>query len=98
MFNALFLNKLASCIYLLTICVVLWPVIAIILLSSAPISAVDVANPDLKLWPAYFVLSNPAKSAYFWIVKATVLSDILNTLPFLILACVIHSFKDITGQ
>ncbi len=35
--------------YLLTISVVLWPVIAIIFLSSAPDSAADVANPDLKL-------------------------------------------------
>ena len=41
--------SLSSFIYLLTICVVLWPVIAIILLSSAPASAATVANPDLKL-------------------------------------------------
>ena len=39
--------------YLLTISVDLCPVIAIILLSSAPDSAVDVANPDLRLCPAY---------------------------------------------
>ena len=41
LFNALFLNKFASWMYLLTICVVLWPVIAIILLSSAPSSAAE---------------------------------------------------------
>src|SRR6056300_1644581 len=53
LFNALFLNKFASLIYLLTISVDLLPVIAIILLSSAPDSAVEVAKPDLKLCPAY---------------------------------------------
>ena len=37
--------------YLLTISVDLCPVIAIILLSSAPDSAADVAKPDLKLCP-----------------------------------------------
>ena len=41
MFNALFLNKFASLIYLLTISVDLCPVIAIILLSSAPDSAAE---------------------------------------------------------
>jgi len=51
LFKALFLNKLASLIYLLTISVDLCPVIAIILLSSAPDSAADVAKPDLKLCP-----------------------------------------------
>ena len=49
LFKALFLNRLASLIYLLTICVVLCPVIDIILLSSAPDSAATVAKPDLKL-------------------------------------------------
>ena len=49
--SALFLNKFASLIYLLTISVDLCPVIAIILLSSAPDSAADVAKPDLKLCP-----------------------------------------------
>jgi hypothetical protein len=48
-FKALFLNIFASLIYLLTISVDLCPVIAIILLSSAPASAADVAKPDLKL-------------------------------------------------
>ena len=65
----MFLNKLASCIYRLTIWVVLCPVIAIILLSSAPSSAVDVANPDLRLWPEYLLWSNPANAAYFLIIK-----------------------------
>ena len=37
--------------YLLTISVDLWPVIDIMLLSSAPASAADVAKPDLKLCP-----------------------------------------------
>ena len=78
LFNALFLNKLASLIYLLTISVDLWPVIAIMFLSSAPDSAVDVANPDLKLCPEYFLLSNPAIDAYFLITKATLLSEILK--------------------
>ena len=36
-------------LYLLTICVVLCPVIAIMLRSSAPDPAATVANPDLKL-------------------------------------------------
>ena len=40
--------------YLLTICVVLCPVIAMMLLSSAPDSAVTVAKPDLKLCPEKF--------------------------------------------
>ena len=46
--------------YLLTISVDLWPVIAIIFLSSAPDSAVEVAKPDLKLCPAYLYPSKPA--------------------------------------
>ena len=49
LFSALFLNKFASLIYLLTISEDLCPVIAIILLSSTPDSAADVAKPDLKL-------------------------------------------------
>ena len=63
--------------YLLTICVVLCPVIAIILRSSAPASAADVANPDLKLCPPYKFGSNPANDAYFFIVRETDLSEIL---------------------
>ena len=77
-FKALFLNKLASCIYLLTICVVLWPVIAIIFLSSAPNSAAVVAKPDLRLCPPYLLGSNPAYDAYFLIINETLLSDISN--------------------
>ena len=50
--------------YLLTICVVLWPVIAIILRSSAPDSAATVAKPDLKLCPAKFLFSIPANFKY----------------------------------
>ena len=46
--------------YLLTISVDLCPVIAIILRSSAPDSAVDVAKPDLRLCPAYLWASKPA--------------------------------------
>ena len=69
LFKALFLNKFASLIYLLTICVVLCPVIAIILLSSAPDSAATVANPDLKLCPAKFLLSIPANLRYSLIIK-----------------------------
>ena len=49
LFKALFLNKFASLMYLLTISVDLCPVIAIMLLSSAPDSADAVAKPDLKL-------------------------------------------------
>ena len=71
MFKALFLNIFASLIYLLTICVVLCPVIAIILLSSAPDSAATVAKPDLKLWPAKFLFSIPAKFKYSLINKTT---------------------------
>ena len=58
----------------------MWPVIAIILLSSAPDSAADVAKPDLKLCAAYLPESNPANSAYFLIIKATPLSEIENIL------------------
>ena len=49
LFKALFLNKLASLMYLLTISADLCPVIAIILLSSAPDSAAEVAKPERKL-------------------------------------------------
>ena len=62
--------------YLLTICVVLCPVIAIIFLSSAPNSAAVVAKPDLRLCPAYLVESKPALLAYFLIISATDLSEI----------------------
>ena len=51
--SALFLKIFASLIYLLTICVVLWPVIAIILLSSAPDSAATVANPVVYTAPGH---------------------------------------------
>ena len=50
-------------------------------LSSAPNSAAVVANPDLKLCPAYLDASKPAFSAYFFIIKATDLSDNLKSLP-----------------
>ena len=63
---------------------VLWPVIAIILLSSAPNSAVDVAKPDLRLWPEYLFESSPDKAVYFFIVKATLLSDMSKIFPDLI--------------
>ena len=41
------------------------------LLSSAPKSAATVAKPDLKLWPAKFLFSIPAKFKYFFINKTT---------------------------
>ena len=50
-------------------------------LSSAPNSAAVVANPDLKLCPAYLDESKPAFSAYFFKIRATDLSDISKTLP-----------------
>ena len=59
---------------ILSVSVDLWPVIAIILLSSTPDSAADAANPDLKLWREYFLLSFPAKFKYSLISKATVWS------------------------
>ena len=37
--------------------------------SSAPESAATVANPDLKLWPAYFFSSKPAFRACFLIIN-----------------------------
>ena len=46
------------------------------LLSSAPDSAADVANPDLKLCPAYFFGSKPARKTYFLIMSDTDLSEI----------------------
>ena len=67
-------------------------------LSSAPDSAVLVAKPDLRLWPAYFSESKPAKFAYFFIINATLLSDISNTFPELMLDWVIQSLKLLTGQ
>ena len=76
LFSALFSNKLASLIYLLTISTDLCPVIAIIFLSLAPYLAVVVANPDLKLCPAYFSSSNPALAKYLLIINATFLSGI----------------------
>ena len=76
----------------------MWPVIAIILLSSAPNSAADVAKPDRKLWPEYLLESNPAIAAYFFTVKATLLSDISKTFPDLISDFSIQFFYEITGQ
>ena len=84
--------------YLLTICVVLWPVIAIIFLSSAPDSAVEVAKPDLKLCPAYLLPSRPAKLAYFLIINATLLSEIGKILPFFVFPLASQSCKCNTGQ
>ena len=83
LFKALFLNKSASLIYLRTISTDLCPVIAIIFLSLAPCSAVVVAKPYLRLWPAYFFSSRPALNACFLIIKATFLSDIGKTKSFL---------------
>ena len=37
-----------------------------ILRSSAPNSAVEVAKPDLKLWPEYLSESKPAIAVYFF--------------------------------
>ena len=37
------------------------------LLSSAPSSAAEVAKPDLKLCPEYLFGSNPAIAVYFFI-------------------------------
>ena len=54
---------------------------AIILRSSAPNSAVEVAKPDLKLCPEYFFESNPAIAAYFFIANATLLSEISKICP-----------------
>ena len=66
---------------------------AIILRSSAPDSAVEVANPDLKLCPPYLFASNPAKVAYFFIIKATLLSEISNIFPDLISQLSIQCFQ-----
>ena len=108
--SALFLKIFASLIYLLTICVVLWPVIAIILLSSAPDSAATVAKPDLKLWPAKFLLSIPAKFKYYFISKTTdwsvnlwfvnekPLVNLLKIGPDLILEISNHFLRLIIGQ
>ena len=56
----------------------MWPVIAIIFLSSAPDSAADVAKPDLRLCPPYLLASKPESNAYFLIIRATLLSEILK--------------------
>ena len=53
-------------------------------LSSAPDSAADVANPDLKLCPPYLFGSNPAIRAYFLIIRAILLSETENIFPDLI--------------
>ena len=71
---------------------------AIILRSSAPDSAAEVANPDLKLCPPYLFASNPAKDAYFFIINATLLTEISNIFPDLISQLSIHCFKARTGQ
>ena len=96
--------------YLLTICVVLWPVIAIILRSSAPDSAATVAKPDLKLWPAKFLFSIPAKFRYSFINKTTdwsvnlfsvknkPLENLLKIGPDLILEISSHFLRLTTGQ
>ena len=68
------------------------------LLSSAPSSAAEVAKPDLKLCPEYLFESKPAIEAYFFIHKATLLSDMSNILPDLISDFVIQFFNAITGQ
>ena len=100
----------ASLIYLLTICVVLWPVIAIMLRSSAPESAATVAKPDLKLWPAKFLFSIPASFKYSFInrttdwsvnlflVKVDPLENLLKIGPDLILEISNHFFRFETGQ
>ena len=67
-------------------------------LSSAPASAADVANPDLKLCPPYFVGSKPARKAYFLIMSETDLSEISKIFPILILLKLIQSLSFITGQ
>ena len=61
-------------------------------LSSAPASAADVAKPDLRLWPPYLFGSKPPKDAYFLIINATDLSEILNIFPFFSLDNSIHFF------
>ena len=78
----------------------MWPVIAIIFLSSAPNSAAVVAKPDLKLCPAYLDESKPTCSAYFLIISATDLSEISNIFPLFVLANLyfIYSLSAITGQ
>ena len=104
------MNKFASLIYLLTISEDLCPVIDIILLSSTPESAADVAKPDLKLWPEKFLLSIPAKSKYSLISKATVWSvnlfsdnfdpliNLLKMGPLFIFDRSSNLFNDLTGQ
>ena len=65
---------------------------------SAPNSAADVANPDLRLCPPYLFGSKPESNAYFLIIRATLLSDISNTLLDLISEKLIQSFNFVTGQ
>ena len=96
--------------YLLTICVVLWPVIAIILRSSAPDSAATVAKPDLKLWPAKFLFSMPASFKYSFINRTTdwsvnlfsvsdePLENLLKIGPVLIFETSNHLLRLVTGQ
>ena len=86
------------------------PVIAIILLSSAPDSAATVAKPDLKLWPEKFLFSIPANSKESLIINATdwsvslcevsfeLFANLLNTGPVFILEKLIQFFKLVTGQ
>ena len=66
--------------------------------SSAPNSAVDVAKPDLKLCPEYLLGSKPAKKVYFFIIKATLLSEISKIYPDLSFALSIHCLSETTGQ
>jgi len=80
------------------------------LLSSTPDSAAEVAKPDLKLCPEKFVLSIPARFKYSFISKATVWSlnlfsdsfeplvNLLNNAPEFILDISIHLRSEITGQ
>ena len=70
----------------------------LIRLSSAPDTAATVAKPDLKLCPEYLFESNPAIAVYFFIVKATLLSDILKIFPDLIPDFSSQFFNETTGQ
>ena len=80
------------------------------LLSSAPDSAATVANPALKLWPAKFLFSIPAKFKYSFINRTTdwsvsllsvsikPLENLLKIGPDLISDISNHFFKLVTGQ
>ena len=68
------------------------------LLSSAPNSAAEVAKPDLRLCPEYLFESNPAIAVYFFTVKATLLSDMLKIFPDFIFDFSSQFFSEITGQ